>query len=418
MESQKLKNKQIGQKRRETNDRHRNMLCKVFDVKIQQNKLNKQQKECLSMYFVEAKWIYNFILSLSKEENYDIFNFNYKDYPTIKRLNQDKKLVETEIKYLPAQCYQELSRYLKFNIIGLSKRKQKGYKIGPLKYKNSYNSIDLRQFGVSYKIKNQNKLKICGIKGDLKVNGLKQIPKNVEFANAKLVKKSDGYHILITTFQNKEKNYLKKEHIGLDFGIKTAITTSDGKKYNKIFVEESVRLKRLQRKILRNPKKHTNNKYKLRQQLQKEYLKLTNRKKDIANKIVADLLKTYKTVYMQDELISLWHKGLYGNIVQHSCLGLIKQKLKLSKRCIVIPNNIPTTKQCYVCGNKINISLQEREYTCPVCGLKEDRDIKAAKTVLLYGLNKIGVGRTELTLLENPSSTSSIIYEKQLGSMN
>ena len=76
MESQKLKNKQIGQKRRETNDRHRNMLCKVFDVKIQQNKLNKQQKECLSMYFVEAKWIYNFILSLSKEENYDIFNFN------------------------------------------------------------------------------------------------------------------------------------------------------------------------------------------------------------------------------------------------------------------------------------------------------------------------------------------------------
>lgn len=91
MESQKLKNKQIGQKRRETNDRHKNMLCKVFDVKIQQNKLNKQQKECLSMYFVEAKWIYNFILSLSKEENYDIFNFNYKDYPTIKRLNQDKK---------------------------------------------------------------------------------------------------------------------------------------------------------------------------------------------------------------------------------------------------------------------------------------------------------------------------------------
>lgn len=57
METQKLKNKQIGQKRKETNDRHRNMVCKVFDVKIQQNKLNKQQKECLSMYFVEAKWI-------------------------------------------------------------------------------------------------------------------------------------------------------------------------------------------------------------------------------------------------------------------------------------------------------------------------------------------------------------------------
>lgn len=417
METQKLKNKQIGQKRRETNDRHRNMVCKVFDVKIQQNKLNKQQKECLSMYFVEAKWIYNYILNLSQQEDFDVFSFNYKQHPIITRLSKDKQPEEKEIKYLPAQCYQELSRYLKLNIISLSKKKQKGYKVGKLKFKSNYNSIDLRQYNTSYKIINQNKIKICGIKGNIKVNGLKQIPKNVEFANAKLVKKADGYHIIITTYQQKQKIINKKSCVGIDFGLKDTITTSGGKKYEKIFIEEPVRLKRLQRKILRNPNKTSNNKYKLRQQLQKQYQKLTNRKKDIANKIVADLLSTYQTIYMQDELIKLWHRR-YGKQIQHSCLGLIKQKLKQSNRVVLIESSFPSTKLCYNCGNKLSISLNQRTYTCPVCGLSEERDLKAAKTILLYGLNKIGVEHTELTPLENPSATHGIIYHEQLGSLN
>ena len=195
------------------------------------------------------------------------------------------------------------------------------------------------------------------------------------------------------------------------------ITTSEGKKYEKIFIEEPERLKRLQRKILRNPNKTSNNKYKLRQQLQKQYQKLTNRKKDIANKIVADLLSNYQTIYMQDELIKLWHRR-YGNQIQHSCLGLIKQKLKQSNRIVLTESNFASTKLCYNCGNKLNISLNERTYNCPICGLSEDRDIKAAKTILLYGLNKIGVGHTELTPLENLGSTSNIIYEKQPSSMN
>ena len=38
--------------------------CCVYTLKIVNNKLNKQQEETLKMMFVEAKWLYNHILSL------------------------------------------------------------------------------------------------------------------------------------------------------------------------------------------------------------------------------------------------------------------------------------------------------------------------------------------------------------------
>lgn len=112
----------------------------------------------------------------------------------------------------------------------------------------------------------------------------------------------------------------------MDFGIKTNITTSEGEKLD-VSVEESERLKKLQRK-LRNQRKGSNRRYKTIKQIRREYLKLSNKKKDKANKIV-HRLRQYDTIVMQDEQLSEWHrqKGM-SKVVQHSCMGMIKAKLK------------------------------------------------------------------------------------------
>ena len=68
-----------------------------------------------------------------------------------------------------------------------------------------------------------------------------------ELANANLVKKPDGYYLKVTAFINKENyNFIRTngKEIGLDFGIKSNITTSEGEKLD-VQVEESERLKRL-----------------------------------------------------------------------------------------------------------------------------------------------------------------------------
>lgn len=149
-----------------------------------------------------------------------------------------------------------------------------------------------------------------------------------EFANANLVKKPDGCYLKVTCFINKENFKTLKtngKEIGLDFGIKTNITTSEGEKLD-VTVEESDRLKRLQKELSRRAK-GSNNRYKTVKLIQREYQKLSNKKEDTANKIVSKL-KTYSCICMQDEQIAGWHKGLFGKQVQHSCLGRVKAKLK------------------------------------------------------------------------------------------
>ena len=79
-----------------------------------------------------------------------------------------------------------------------------------------------------------------------------------------------------------------RDVIGLDFGVQTNITCSNGEKRN-VQVEESERLRKLQAKFAKK-KKHSNNWYKTKSLIRKEYAHIQNNKNDIANKIVAKLL--------------------------------------------------------------------------------------------------------------------------------
>ena len=100
----------------------------------------------------------------------------------------------------------------------------------------------------------------------------------------------------MTCFINK-KNFKEQKtngkEIGLDFGIKTSVTTSEGEKLD-VTVRESDRLKRLQKQMSRQIK-GSNNRYKTVKLIQREYQKLLNRKQDMANKLV-HRLKAYETI--------------------------------------------------------------------------------------------------------------------------
>jgi putative transposase len=234
---------------------------------------------------------------------------------------------------------------------------------------------------MTYRFKSCNKVKVQGISGYMLIRTGGQLEAIDEFANANLVKKPDGYYLKVTCYINKE-NYKESpkngKEIGLDFGIKTSITTSEGEKLD-VSVEEGDRLKRLQRELERRAK-GSNNRHKTVRLIQREYQKLSNRKEDKANKIVSKL-KAYSCICMQDEQIHSWHKGLFGKQVQHSCMGMIKQKLKALPQTVVLDRFIPTTKWCPQCGKKNAISLSERTYSCS-CGYHEDRDVHSAKNML------------------------------------
>jgi len=399
LESTKIKIKESLQATRE---KRRFQICKVFELKIDQSHLSKKEIEQLKMYFIEAKWLYNFILSKD-----DPFKYDYKTNP-IQRLNNNRDSVETKLQFLPPRFKQTVVSTLKNSIKGLSESKKRGRKVGKLKFKSEYNSIDMNENSVTHYISGKNRFKILGIKKHLVVKGLHQITSEMEIANAKLMQKPDGFYIKVTTFQYPKGEVVQKEKkhsVGLDFGIQRNITTSDGEFIN-VSIGESERLKRLQRKFAKS-KKSSNNRNKLRNLIQIEYQKITNQKKDKANKIVNYLLSNYNTVVMQDENLKGWKssrmKG-WGRRMQHSVMGTVKAKLKLSNQVIMLDRMIPTTKMCLNCGCiKDKNILSERVFTCE-CGYSDDRDIKSAKTILKIGLMKgIGTERIEFKPVEKKS---------------
>ena len=379
-EERLAKNNRIREQGKLTREKRKSQVCRVYRVKIDISHLNEAQQTHLKMLFVEAKWLYNDILTFSHD--HDINDYDTTTH-TVHGLDKDKQPVTHELEYLASQMKQSVIQGIKHSLKSLAALKKHNHTVGNLRYKSDYVSINLQQHRVTYRFYDKNHIGLQGFKERIRIKGANQfwnIP-DIEFANAKLLSQPDGYYLAVTTYQNKggEKKKYKSE-IGIDMGIKTSITTSEGKKY-KVLIEESERIKKCQRLIARR-KNGSSNRYKARKLLHRAYQKLTSRKKDVANKIVHELLE-HERVYMQDENISGWHKGLFGRTVQHSVLGLVKAKLIHNERVRVLSSREPTTKYCPCCGKlKKDITLADRVYEC-TCGYREDRDIHAARNMIL-----------------------------------
>lgn len=166
--------KSLG-KRKETISRHSIMNCKTFDVKIQTNTLNKQQKEALERIFLEQKWYKNYIVNwCNQSKDNNLTQFDTKQTSIIKK-DKNMKDVDIQILYLSAQSRQCLKQKMLSNLKTIKTLKAKGLqKGGCLKFSKEETSIDLNQYGVSHKILSNKRIKISGIKKPLIVNGLNQ----------------------------------------------------------------------------------------------------------------------------------------------------------------------------------------------------------------------------------------------------
>ena len=386
------KNMAIKEHGKEPRARHGSMRPLCVELKLDLKCLNKAERETIFRYFTECRWLCNYLISMGDDE-FRSFDTRTRD---IWSYDKEKNKVERHLD-MPAKFTQSVYSSIKQDMASLAaKRRKTGKKNGKLKFRSSYDSIDLNQYGNTHWIcygdggnrngKYRNTVHIAGIKRPIRVFGMDQIPKEAEFANAKLIKKPSGIYLMLTCYIPKHEGNVKpgnKPDIGLDFGIKTTITTSEEEKYD-ISVRESEHLKGLQKKLARQIK-GSRGWYDTRHLIRREYEKLANKRRAKANQVYHDITKGRKLIVMQDENIKGWHKGLFGKQVQNSALGTLKSKLMSNPNVLIVDRFFPSTKMCPRCG-AINegITLSDRVFTCG-CGYSEDRDVKAAKTLLLAG---------------------------------
>ena len=379
------KNKRIREKGKATRERHADMLCRCYEVKVDSSKMSRKQKNDVNALFREAKWLHNAYLA-------DMDNVSWKD--TAVTVKTGDHFEQRDLSVIGSQIRQSVITEIKNSLKALSSSKKKGNIVGALKFKPVCNSVELSQYHVTYDIdKDRSRIRVQKIKKPFRVRGLDQIPENAEIANARFIRKASGLYFHITCFLPKEEKIVPHKSVGIDFGIKDNLVFSDGREPINISVPErkgtKLASRRMNKALSHNGHKKSKRHFKRKAKLQRAYEKDSNRRKDLAHKAVYKILSNYDFIAIQDEMIHNWHKGLFGMQVQHSAMGVIKAELMKSSSVHVVSRDFPSTQICPVCGKLTKHPLSERSYTCRYCGYHHSsRDRKAAISILSEALRK------------------------------
>ena len=209
---------------------------------------------------------------------------------------------------------------------------------------------------------------------------------------------SGKYYVSILVETEHEELPHTEQNIGLDLGIKDLCITSDGKKYKnpKIIKAYEKKLAKLQRQLA-HKEKWSKNYYKQKKKIALCHEKITNTRKDYLHKVSHKIISENQVIVSENLQIKNMVKNhrLAKSISDVSWYELTRQlEYKTAwnvRKYIKIDIFYASSQTCSDCGyqNVNTKDLSVREWVCPVCRAKHDRDINAAKNILAEGLRQI-----------------------------
>ena len=181
--------------------------------------------------------------------------------------------------------------------------------------------------------------------------------------------------------------------VGIDLGVKTLATLSDGTivpNPHSLAADEQ-RLKRAQQALSRKTK-GSKRRAKARERVARIHARIANRRSDALNKLTTRLAQAYSDICIEDLNVAGMVKNHHlAKAVQDASFYELRHQLeyktaKTGARLHVIDRWYPSSKTCSNCGTvKAKLSLNERIYRCEHCGLVIDRDLNAAINLMVAG---------------------------------
>jgi putative transposase len=178
--------------------------------------------------------------------------------------------------------------------------------------------------------------------------------------------------------------------IGIDVGLASLITTSDGEQVNhpRFYRTAQRKLRVAQRRVARRTKGGKNRR-KAVAILQRQHERISNQRKDFLNKLACDLTTRYDKIALEDLAITRMVHGNLAKSILDAGWGYLVQRLthkaESAGRVVVLVDPRSTSKTCSQCGHVFeSLALSDRWIDC-ACGLSLDRDHNAAINILNRG---------------------------------
>jgi putative transposase len=195
-----------------------------------------------------------------------------------------------------------------------------------------------------------------------------------------------------------------KTSIGVDLGLLSLITTSDGEtvEHPRFLRKAERRLKHLQRALSRK-KKGSKNRFKARQRVASQHAKVRRQRLDSNHKLSTRLIREHDFVAFEDlrvrnmvknhRLAKSMHDAAWSQLV---ALAVYKA-LRTGSRVVRVPAAC-STQECFYCGTLNKVPLDVRKFSCLGCGRALERDPNAARVVLKRGLAIAGLAAAKVGL--------------------
>jgi putative transposase len=412
---------------------------KGFTTKI--SNLNKNEQNHLEQLFGINRLIWNICLSYKKElwETYKRRNPCVENKEELKLINSlrhrfsiEKELAKKRIRDLdgydflltcPArgvvQCVKKLdAAYEKF---------YKGQGEYPkFKKKSGLESIHLDGSGKVEKV-NSKYIKITTykmefiVKNPIKGNN-KIFSKDIKICSITLSRKPNGIYYISVNYSYEQEEVKKvkinkEKSIGIDRGVTTTATCSNGKKFNiKPMNKINDKIKFYQKQISKK-RKGSNNRNKVRVKIAKLHHKKANIKKDFNHKLSHFLVKNHDLIVLENLKVKDMTKSFKGTLenpgsmvrqksnLNRSILennwGQLKQfieyKSNLYGKHLVLVNPKNTSRRCSNCFHVEKDNRSGKKFHCQKCGHKQDADLNASINIKEDGLSLLACGEIELS---------------------
>ena len=270
--------------------------------------------------------------------------------------------------------------------VGPPKFKKK-YKHRSAKFKTGY-TLSENSVRLSFKQWDARKQKFVFLRRNILYHRHRKWHGNVRYIQIGRDSVGTYWLYVVTDDTSKEVLPATGKSVGVDFGIDTYLTLNTGEKIRHpqplkhSLIELRNRHKALSRKQI-----SSNNWWRAVRELARLYRKVSNQRLDWHWKLATDLCSRFDHIVTEtlnlEGMKRLWGRKVsdlaFGQFVEILAFKCLKHNREFSQ----VGQWTPTTKPCSDCGHhNEKLSLSDRQWTCPECGVHHDRDINAAINIL------------------------------------
>lgn len=350
---------------------------------------NKEQEDLLNKTFGCVRYAWN-----QNVANFLTYDKETNPKPEFKTSTELRNEIEWMKEVSASAIQQKEIDFKEFkNQLFNTKRKTK---LGLPNFKKKSNNQSYRLPNQKFKIVN-GKLTLEKI-GRIKFIQDRDFPEFFKFLNVTVSKNCSGeYYASILVEQEINHKLKTNKECGIDVGIKTFATQSDGIEVDnpKYFSKNQAKLKRLQQHFSRK-QKGSRRRDKCKLKIAKLHQKIVNQRDWFLHNYSTYLIESYDRIFIEDLDIKglLENKQLSKEISDVSWgkfFTMLQYKADwYGKEVVKVDRYYASSKTC-VCGVKNdNLKLSDRVWACNSCGTKNKRDELASQNILKEGRRSLG----------------------------